>query len=218
MDNNVEKAIERVKKLLEITTEKGATEAEALNAALKAQKIMAEYNFTVADTQTADNSSQSIVEEIVQCGKGNKWKYSLESIVARNFCCKTYTINKDKIVFYGYEKDAKIASKVFEYLFCTGNKLAIRQYNEYRKTYYNANGVKNTYLIGFCKGIDEVLGKQCTALLLVTPKEVEENYEEKSKGFGSPVNTALRYSRNKDLYDAGYTDGKHTANGRYLEN
>ena len=89
----------------------------------------------------------------------------------KDFCCKTYSINRDAIAFYGYEKDAKIAVEVFKFLFETGNKLANRYYLKCKKEGRDTKGVLNTYLVGFCDGIKEVLDKQCTALMIVVPKE-----------------------------------------------
>lgn len=212
----MEKIISKIKKLLEMTLENGASENEAMVAALKAQKLMAEYNLTVADIDT-DDTHQSIIEESVNSGTGDKWKYTLANIIARNFCCKTYFVGKRKIVFYGYEKDAKIAADVFKFLFNTGNKLADRCYYEYYKNGENTRGVKNTYLIGFCDGINEVLGKQCTALMIVIPKEVTESFDELSKSW-QKFDSSLSYKYNTKAYEKGKTDGISTANARSIEN
>lgn len=174
----MEKIIEKIKKLLNMTQENGASENEAMVAALRAQKLMAEYNINVADIETSDDS-MTIIEESFVCGKGDKWKVRLAAIIAKNFRCKTYLINKSEVVFYGYESDAKIALNVFKFLFTTGNKLADKYYYEYYKNGENTRGVKNTFLLGFCQGINDVLGKQCVALMIVTPEEVKKSFDEK---------------------------------------
>ena len=111
----MEKIIEKIKKLLNMTQENGASENEAIVAALRAQKLMAEYNINVADIETSDDST-TIVEESFVCGKNNKWKVRLAAIIAKNFRCRVYFIDKSKVVFYGYESDAKIALDVFKFL------------------------------------------------------------------------------------------------------
>jgi hypothetical protein len=133
-----------------------------------------------------------------------------------NFCCKTFVIGKRYIVFYGYEKDAKIAAEVFKFLFNTGNKLADRCYYDYYKRGENTRGVKNTYLMGFSQGISEVLGKQCRALMIVTPKEVTESFEEMAKGFGN-LHSKVQMNGDRRAYDKGVSDGRSTANARSLE-
>lgn len=211
----MEKIIEKIRKLLAMTEERGASENEAMVAALKAQKLMAEYNLTVADIETGDDHEE-IVEESFDCGNGDKWKYTLANIIARNFCCKTYFIGKRQVIFYGHKKDAKIACDVFKFLFNIGNKLADKCYYEYYKRGETTRGVKNTYLSGFCAGINEVLGKQCTALMIVIPKDVEESYAEKSKDWHA-ISGRLNMSYDAKAYEKGKTDGKNTANARSIE-
>ena len=211
----MEKVIEKIKKLLAMTEENGASENEAMVAALKAQKLMAEYNLTVADIGD-ESTSQTIIEESVECGLGDKWKYKLANIVARNFCCKTFIVGKRTIVFYGYEKDAKIAADVFKFLFNTGNKLADKCYYEYYKKGEPTKGVKNTYLVGFCEGINEVLGKQCTALMIVVPKEVKESFDEMSRNWKN-VSNSLSMNYDANAYKKGKSDGISTANARSIE-
>lgn len=211
----MEKIIATIKKLLEMTEANGCSENEAMVAALKAQKLMAEHNLTIADVST-ETAGQEITKEEVVCGTGDKWKYRLAAIIARNFCCETFVVNKSVIVFYGYEKDAKIAANVFEFLFKTGNKLADKCYYEYYKKGESTRGVKNAYLMGFCKGIDDVLGKQCTALMIVVPKEVSESYNEMSRGFGN-FKASIRMSGNQDAWEQGRNDGRSTANARSIE-
>lgn len=211
----MEKIIEKIKKLLEMTEENGASENEAMVAALKAQKLMAEYNLTVADIGTHD-SKEIIVEESFDCGKGDKWKFRLANIIARNFCCTVYFINKTHVVFYGYQKDAKIAVDVFKFIFNIGNKLADKCYYEYYKKGENTRGVKNAYLAGFCKGIDEVLGKQCTALMIVVPEEVKESFAEKSKNWNT-IQNHLTMANDGKAYQKGRDDGRSTANARSIE-
>ena len=58
----MEKIIAKIRKLLEMTQENGASENEAMVAALKAQKLMAEYNLNIADI-TTENEHTTIVEE-----------------------------------------------------------------------------------------------------------------------------------------------------------
>lgn len=213
-----EKILEKIEKLLALAGN-NPSENEAISAALKAQELMAKYNIELADVQ-GEKPVDNIVEE-TYTPKANqhyvrKWRYKLSNIIAKNFCCKTYSINRDAIAFYGYEKDAKIVVEVFKFLFETGNKLANRYYLKCKKEGKETRGVLNTYLVGFCDGIKEVLDKQCTALMIVTPKEVEEAYAEHSKGFGR-VNSRLTISNDGRAYNEGKTDGKATATARSLE-
>lgn len=215
---NYEKIFKKIENLLALAGN-NPNKNEAIAAALKAQKLMAKYNIELADVQGED-TSQKIVKE-VYCPHSrshyvSQWKYALSHIIAKNFCCKTYNIARKSIVFYGYEKDARIAREVFKFLYETGNRLAVRYYNKCRKEGKNTTGVLNTYLVGFCNGIKEILDKQCTALMIVIPKEVEEAYEEHSKDFRK-ISHKLKTSNDERAYREGRRDGRDTVMSRTVE-
>lgn len=209
-----EKIIERIKNLLDLSRN-NPNEHEAMAAALKAQELMAKYHVDVMDVE-GEELTDEIIESELFVGNGDKWKFILGSVIAKNFCCKVYYRGKDTIVFYGYEKDAKIATQVFDFLFKTGNKLADRCYYEYYKQGKSTKGIKNQYLIGYCDGIKTVLERQCTALMIVTPKEVTESFEEFTKNFGTFSNR-LSARHDEAAYKKGHSDGVSTANARSIE-
>ena len=196
MENKpMEKIIEKVKKILELSKNNPSAE-EAESAALKAQKLMAEYHISMAEIETM-NDVENISEKRVEVGKGNKWKYFLAGIVAKNFRCKYFCYGKSAVEFYGYEEDAAIAAMTFSFLFESGNKAANNYYQKRRKEalqgncYFNGRGIKNAFLAGYLQGIKESLEKQCTALMLVIPQQVEEKYRDRSNGFKKMQNNGL---------------------------
>lgn len=216
---NMEKILKKIKNLLDLANN-NPNEHEAMAAALKAQELMAKYN---VDSSAIDSDkSEKEMHKAIYSNTGKhemkKWKIGLAQIIARNFCCKVYFMDhggKD-VVFYGYKKDATIAVEVFRFLYDTGNKLAVRYYNKCKKEGRSTKGLMNTYLDGFCTGIKDVLDKQCTALMIVVPKEVEESYTEMAKGFGTFRNT-ISLSNDRRAYDDGRRDGKDTATARGIE-
>ena len=215
---NREDILKKIDKLLALAGN-NPNENEAISAALKAQELMAKHNIELAEVQGAE-SGQEITKETYTPKKSShyvsKWKYSLSQIIAKNFCCKTYSLGRDAIVFYGYEKDAKIAQQVFGFLFETGNKLADKYYRKCKKAGRETKGILNTYLSGFCAGIKEVLDKQCVALMVIVPKEVEESYQEYSKGFRQ-ISNKLRTSNDSRAYQDGKREGRETATARTIE-
>lgn len=209
-----EKIIEKIKNLLDLANN-NPNENEAIAAALKAQELMAKYHIDSHDVEDVEITDE-IIENSLIVGNGDKWKFSLASIIAKNFCCKVYYRGRVEIIFYGYRKDTEIAKSVFQFLFETGNKLADRCYYEYYKNNLPTKGVKNTYLMGYCEGIRSVLGRQCTALMIVTPKEVEDSYAEMTKHF-STMKSTIRMNGDNKAYEKGRTDGISTANARSIE-
>lgn len=216
-----EKIIEKIRKLLEMTEENGCSEAEAMTAALMAQKMMAKYDIDIVDVKSdVKNMTEEIGEMVVDTTlKGNfstKWKIQLAGIIATNFRCKVYMQGANFVIFYGHKSDAKIAGDVFKFLFMTGTKLGVKHYKQVKKEGKPTRGAATTYLLGFCDGIKEVLGKQCRALMIVTSPEVEEGWIEKSKSF---KHRSLSYNQSYDArsYEQGRVDGRATANARSLE-
>lgn len=213
----MEKILNKIKNLLDLANN-NPNENEAIAAALKAQELMAKYNIEL-DQLDDKKETREIVEEIYyQSDKHEmkKWKIGLADIIAQNFRCKVYFMNKKDVVFYGYKEDAKIALNVFTYLYEIGNKLAVRYYNKCKKEGKETRGVMNTYLVGFKDGVAEVLEKQCTALMIVTPKEVTESFEEMTSGWKT-IKSTLRLSGDTSAYSNGKSDGRDMATARNIE-
>lgn len=213
----MEKILNKIKNLLDLANN-NPNENEAIAAALKAQELMAKYNIELDQLDDKKETREIVKEVYYQSGKHEmkKWKIGLAAIIAQNFRCKTYFLGGQDVVFYGFKEDAKIALEVFTYLYEIGNKFAVRYYNKCKKEGKETRGVMNTYLVGFRDGVAEVLEKQCTALMIVTPKEVTESYDEMSKGW-KKMKSTLRLSGDTSAYSNGKSDGKDMATARSIE-
>lgn len=222
---NQERIIEKIKKVLELSR-KNPSEEEAKAAALKAQQLMAEYHITMREIDDIDDV-EKIVERHVSVKAGKKWKYQLASIVAKNFRCRYFMYGSKIIVFYGYETDATIAAETFTYLFTVGNKAAKRYIGTLYKEahdngeFWDGSGVINNFLIGYMGGIKEVLDKQCTALMIVTPKEVHEAYDARMSGVKRSVSNRLdtrtQYQYRERARTAGRQTGRDAVISKRLE-
>lgn len=210
-----EKILEKIKNLLDLANN-NPNEHEALAAALKAQELMAKHGID-ASAINVDEAKDEIYHAIYSdTGKHEmkKWKQSLCGVIARNFRCKVY-LQGTAIIFYGYKKDAEIALEVFKFLYNTGNKLALKHWRNAKKRGENTKGLMNTYLMGFIAGITEALDKQCMALMIVVPQEVEESYEEMSKNWKSKRCT-IRVNYDSETYEQGRQDGKDAVSARQI--
>ena len=216
---NMEKILNKIKNCLDLANN-NPNENEAIAAALKAQELMAKYNIELDQVEDTEKENREIAEEIFYEGRGHHvktWKYGLAKIVAENFRCKHYFLGRENVVFYGYKEDAKIALQVFTYLYTVGNKFATRYYNKCRKEGLPTKGVLNTYLKGFRDGVSSVLEKQCTALMIVTPQDVRDQFAEKAKNFGSFTANMKTRGKADAAYGTGKAEGRDVANARSLE-
>ena len=177
--SNREQIIERIKKLLSHSVENGATEAEAVAFALKAQKLIAEND--VEDWELGEECKQEVIEATTEKSYSRAWR----GFLAENFRCKaiqrqrfteTSSRRKTFITFIGYECDAKAALMVFEHLYAVGNKLG----KEHENRYYTDKDAYENFVRGFTQGVEDELAKQCQALMLVCPKDVDDYYNNMS--------------------------------------
>lgn len=210
-----EKMIEKIRKVLELAKDNPSME-EGLAAALQAQKLMHKYNIHEEDVTLEEikDDITSVFSEQKHDSQLHGWRKQLAMIIARNFRCKCYIQNQD-VVFRGYITDAKIALDVYLNLYIIGNKLGSKAYHDQLNETGSGKGAYNSFVGGFLRGIEEGLGEQCTALMIVVPKEVEEEFEEFSAGFKTSK-TSLSVT-DPELYNKGKREGKAAVKARQVE-
>jgi len=218
VDANTEKietVIRKVQKLLELADpSKNPSEQEALSASMMAQRLLAKYNIDIAQV-TGKEKEEEIQQVVADIGSGNKWKYSLAEVVARSYCCKCFYHGSEQVVFYGYQSDVLIARRVFVYLFTVGNSLARRYTKKERELYGSADGVYNSFCIGFVQGVKNELDKNCTALMLVVPEKVKNSFDDFTADF-KKVDHSIKL-KDADAYDEGFVEGQRALRGQYIE-
>jgi len=216
---NEEKIIQTIRKILELS-KNNPSEEEAKSAALKAQEMLAKYHIDMKEVESIDIDTVESIDEVRVDLPAKKWKYRLAQIVANNFRCKHFYIGKGTLVFYGHKTDANIASETFKYLFNVGNRLAGREVDRvFGETGTSAN-VYNSFVAGFCAGIEEALGEQCQALMIITPEDVKTSFAEMSKSWKSMSCGALRIGVNehcREAYESGKTEGRHAVRSKQIE-
>lgn len=218
MAKSIEEMINKIQNLLDLANN-NPNENEAMAAALKAQELMAKYNIELEEVRQTPQD-EAIIEEIIKFDKNTgyciKWRFDLARTIATNFKVKFFSIDHDYVVFYGFKSDVQIAASVFNFLFSTGNKLSCKYYYQCQKEGRSTKGVMNEWLMGFIQGLRDVLAKQCTALMIVTPKKVEDEYAIRSKDFKKVANNISR-SYDRQAYEDGRSEGRATANARSIE-
>lgn len=100
-------------------------------------------------------------------------------------------------------------------LVSVATKLAQKEYYNHRKKYGNAKGIMNAFLIGFCEGVKEALDRQCTALMIVTPQEVEDKFSAMTSGWIKKENR-MTYSTNQEVKQRGVFAGRQAMESRKL--
>ncbi len=216
MEDN--KIIDKIKKLTKLS-ENNPSQHEAIAAALKAQKLMAQYNINRNQIEECLDNDKIIEKVYTQAGNSGmrKWKFSLAEIISKNYRVKFFIRNRTKIVFFGYENDVEIAYTVFKFLFETGNKLAYQFYIYLRNQGFSTKGRMNDFLGGYMVGLSQVLDKQCKALMITTPQEVEDAYDERRKNFSGSINCGIHILKDDiEAFEKGIEAGRDIAESRTL--
>ena len=207
---NSENVVSLVKKLLSLAESK-VNEHEAKVAAMKAQELIAKYNITISDEDEETNDIETVDVEVVP---GKKWKINLSVLVANNFRCKCFWVGRKRCCFYGYKNDAEVAKEVFSFLFKQGNKCANNLVYKYKVTKGYTEGVYKSFIYGYLIGLEQSLGENSKALMLIVPNEVTKGYNEMMQNSNPDSKSISGYKGNASVIGDAYNKGIHT--GRHI--
>lgn len=166
--------IDKVKKLREHSVERGATEAEAIAFALKAQKLIADNG--IEEWELEGGEPDEVARVYAETKIRRAWLRLLFSVVAKNFRCRpvlttTADGKRDIPTFLGHRSDAEAAAIVFTHLLEVGHKLGKRHEDDF---YTDPDAYEN-FVRGFVCGVAMELEKQAEALMLTVPQDVEDH-------------------------------------------
>lgn len=217
MENNDEKLIAKIEKLLRLSSSNN--EHEAQSAMMKAQELMAKHNIKMADVNP-EEQPQEKVETRTSERYREGWVGDLATIIAGNFRCRTLLLyankgNTYRVRFYGANDDAQICMQIFQYaleVVRSRCKTMKGIFEETGKSFeYND---KLMYCHGFMQGLqknfkEQIRRNECYALALTVPAVVDNAIEQLGKLKDAKPSTQPTLNRkNRMLYDVGYTDGK----------
>ncbi len=212
--NNQEQVIEKIKKLLALS-EKNSNDNEAKAAALKAQKLMNQYDISIDTIGTAPE--ETIDYDTLYVGNGKSWKYALANIISTNFKCKNFWVGSKTVAFYGYKQNTEVSKITFNWLFKMIHRLADREVHRGYAKGIDVSNIYKSYVSGFLTGLKTSLEAQSKALLIITPTKVTDSYQEFSKDFKTRNKSIKVNSINEDSYKAGVEDGRNCMGKRELE-
>lgn len=207
------KLIDKLNKLLVITTENGATEAEAESALLKAQKLMHKYNIAMEKLGGEEKIEYSL--EMMDHTIKASPRWPLSSIIAKSFACRAIQ-TRGKIAFLGHKMDAKAAIEAFKFAWQVMKFNGEALQRERKATTGDTHGVFNTYAQGFLEGLKTKLDEQTTSLTIIVPPDVDDEFKNR---FPTVVSKKSRMSVNPidvDAYIRGVKDGKSVMGKREL--
>lgn len=109
----MEKIVDRIRKLLRLAKDKGASEAEAASALAKAQELMLQHNIDHVD----DEDKPGIVQgEISPDRWDSKWHLYIANAVAELFTCRTLWNKQCNFRFVGMPLNVQAAEVTFPFV------------------------------------------------------------------------------------------------------
>lgn len=214
MQDGRRRVLDRIRKLMRVTQERGASEGEALAAALAAQRLIARYS--VGKDELHEDLGQ-IVD--VEAARGRKWQELLAGVVARNFRCRCWATRDGRgrpaVAFYGYRQDAEAARLVYGRLAQVGHREA-SGYARRREDEAlaqgdwdaRAGGFYDDFVQGFVSGVADAMGRQSQELMVTCHREVDEAFERLSAGWGRARRARFRGHMDADSLGSGYSMGR----------
>lgn len=209
-----DQALEQVKKLLVLANDRRATDDEATQAALMAQKLMVKYDIDM--TEAEQETASEIVSVSITHKENAKFRVSLSKIISGAFRCKVFQLN-NQLYFIGFTEDAKIAKSVFEFVYSFMlRRIKNLECSAWRKT-GSTTGVRNSYAQGFLEGLKTAIDAQSRELMVIVPQEVTDEFEARTAGWGKKT-VSLSTSRfHSEYFETGKKDGAMVMGQRQIE-
>jgi len=208
-----ETILTKVKKLLALA-ENNTSADESQNSFLKAQMLLLKHGLTMNDVAESGNVNTKNVlnTSIDESSRMLWWKKSLAHIISNNFRCKSFTSFRTantRICIIGLEEDVNIATEIYN--------CAVRTVEHQSKLYVKLNkkngksaGLKNDFIIGWLKGLEDKFKKQVESvkeygLILVKDALVVAEVEKMKLRTGQ--RSKIKANRDEDARNAGYRQG-----------
>lgn len=205
---------EKIAKCLNLANSPEQEEAKA--ALLMARKLMAKHKLTIDEIK--EKESQKLVKQLINTHytrMSDIWAGTLAKIIADHHCCVTYSSKEHggkiyTIAFAGFEDDFKVCQEVYTYAYTFIKEKADRIVKNMNLGNTDKRLAKNSYGVGFCRGLKEAYEEQDRkneewGLVLVTPEQVKESLNNMKT---VSYNAGKHVSRNSELIHKGYEDGR----------
>lgn len=208
-----EKIQSKIKKLLNLA-DNNPNREEAESAFLKAQKLLLDYKIEMHEIE--GKVEVKIIEAVSHQAANTPWARELARIFSKNFRTmmfyRSYTKNNRQVVFFGEEDDANIACGMFDYAVVWLNKSACNYATKMRNKHGIVKGVKQDYILGFLKGLndkfeEQVRANQQYALVVVVPPKVKDEYK-KIPLKSAQLSGRMNVHGSAEARAAGYQAGK----------
>lgn len=212
---DLNKIAEKIQHLLDKTVANGATEAEAQQALLMAQKLMKKYNINQDSLNGEEKISYSLEACKVKVNPRSKW---MCMVIADSFAVKAI-LSGGKICYFGRSMNVTAAKSALEFAHKVmehGMTKACRNHG-LEPSQAGASMIYNAYAQGFIHGLKEALDAQTVALTIVVPEDVKAEFAKRFPNLGKARSSGWKAGNYSEEYNAGKRDGSQVMAKRSLE-
>lgn len=118
----MEDVVRKIRKLLQMTAERGCTEEEAAIATRKVQELLIEHNLSMVEVTQPEPNREVVVEEDLT-GAEMAWHGFIAVAVAKVYFCRVLRLGRT-LRFVGKAHHTAVAREMCEYLYATVERLA----------------------------------------------------------------------------------------------
>ena len=211
-----DEAIAKVVKVLRLARGAG-TEHEAHAALLTAQKLMYQHDIGEHEVHDQAAPSEAILDTVVeQSGERMPWNEYLAAVIAENFRC-AYIISRSRstgvtrLVFVGRSADVTVAAEAYQSAATAARQLG-EAFAASREPGARA-AAKDSYLIGFLKGLYERFQVNITQGALVVQTEAEVVAHAAAFTNAEPAQGAALTASDAEAVDRGFATGYQYGSG-----
>ena len=216
----IDTILNRVKKLLALTVERGATPEEAATACAKAQALLFEHNLSMLQVDTAefgipDEKIENVEVKLDANTRTIGWKRSLLYCIAKNnFCSSLYVPGTTIMQVVGKPSNVQVV----EYMSATIGAEIERLSRHAAKSVLTK---KAAFITSFCNGatstvisrlneqekMNRTASAQCTALVVQSKSELD-------KAFKAFFPRTIAVNKRRSVSDmSGYNAGREAGKG-----
>ena len=226
--SSIQTVVDKVQKLLALTTSSNA--GEAANAARAANKLIDQYRLSQADLEVSGQAEEPLEEDeghIYQTGKITLWKHTLVSELAKHYGLSywmkcTYPTGRKVTAFklVGRKSDIAVAKYMFSWLLLECQRLS--------DLYVKGEGRVRiaSYCLGFVNGVTEQLANSRAEVKKEASNNAIvklDNRKSEAEAFMYSLHSNLKTVKGKssthldsDAYNSGLISGKEIHLGQSL--
>jgi len=151
--------VDRIRKLLSLAENAGATPNEAATAMAKAQALLLRHNLDMASVKVpgAPEAPRGVGQVDIREQKGFTWRLALLSVIARNSLCRVIGTPSEKTAhLFGTRDNVRAVLAMYGWVSEQLERMALRERTAYVKQGGGANG--RSWMASFYMGATGTIG------------------------------------------------------------